>query len=67
MMQLEKARTLFHIMNHLLESIQQMEGYFLKVKFQQQIKKQMRFMYEEESHYYIDVLCDEYCEIDAQN
>lgn len=33
----------------------------------QQMKKQMRFMYEEESHYYIDVLCDEYCEIDGQN
>lgn len=34
---------------------------------EQQLKKQMRFMYEEESHYYIDVLCDEYCEFDGQN
>ena len=32
----------------------------------QQMKKQMRFMYEEESHYYIDVLCDDFCEIDGQ-
>lgn len=24
-------------------------------------------MYEEESHYYIDVLCDDFCEIDNQN
>lgn len=31
------------------------------------MQKQMRFMYEEESHYYIDVLCDDFCEIDGQN
>ena len=24
-------------------------------------------MYEEESHYYIDVLCDDFCEIDGSN
>lgn len=31
---------------------------------EQQLKKHVRFMYEEESHYYIDVLCDDFCEID---
>lgn len=34
---------------------------------EQQLKKHVRFMYEEESHYYIDVLCDDFCEIDNQN
>ena len=27
----------------------------------------MRFKYEEESHYYVDVLCDDFCEIGNNN
>lgn len=27
----------------------------------------MRYMYEEESHYYVDVLCDEFCEVANNN
>lgn len=34
-----------------------------KLSEEQQIVKQQRFKYEEESHYYIDVLCDDFCEI----
>ena len=34
---------------------------------EQQYEKHVRFMHEEESHYYIDVLCDDFCELDNQN